>query len=121
MLAIRSVRSGAAAKWKSGLAYGYGQLLKTSVISLLGVVYVVALLNHITYSLVLQQFRGVGMLHFLPIGIAGLYLLFFSENNTYKEKIANIRNILSSYISVLWIVIAGVASCRCLLLFVSYR
>nr|WP_244163270.1 DUF5693 family protein [Paenibacillus pectinilyticus] len=108
MLAIRSVRSGAAAKWKSGLAFGLWTLLKTSAISLLGVVYEVALLNHITYSLVLQQFRGVGMLHLLPIGIAGLYLLFFSENNTYKEKAANVRRILSSYISVLWIVIAGV-------------
>ena len=30
MLAIRSVRSGAAAKWKSGLAYGLWQLLKTA-------------------------------------------------------------------------------------------
>jgi hypothetical protein len=108
MLAIRSVRSGVAAKWRSGLAYGLWQLLRTSLISCFGIVYVVALLNHVTYSLVLQQFRGVGMLHLLPIGIVGLYLLFFSENNTYKEKIANVRRLLSSYISVLWIVIAGV-------------
>ncbi|TXK75080.1 DUF5693 family protein [Paenibacillus sp. N3.4] len=109
MLAIRSVRSGAAAKWKSGLAYGLWQLFKTSAISLIGVVYEVALLNHITYSLVLQQFRGVGMLHLLPIAIAGIYLLFFSENNTYKDKIMHVRRIFSSYISVLWIVIAAVA------------
>lgn len=109
MLAIRSVRSGAAAKWKSGLAYALWTLIKTSAISLIGVVYEVALLNHITYSLVLQQFRGVGVLHLLPIAIAGVYLLFFSENNTYRDKLANIRSILSSYISVLWIVVAGVA------------
>ncbi|WNR46950.1 DUF5693 family protein [Paenibacillus roseipurpureus] len=108
MLAIRSVRSGVAAKWKSGVAYGLWQLLKTSVISLFGAVYLVALLNHVTYSLVLQQFRGVGILHLLPIGIAGLYLLFFSENNTYTEKLAHVRRLLSSFISVLWIVIAGV-------------
>ena len=38
-----------------------------------------------------------------------MYLLFFSENNTYSDKIVNIRSILSSYISVLWIVVAGVA------------
>ncbi|MBD0384287.1 DUF5693 family protein [Paenibacillus sedimenti] len=109
MLAIRSVRSGVAAKWKSGIAYGLWQLLKTSLISLIGVVYVVALLNHITYLLVLQQFRGVGVLHLLPIAIAGLYLLFFSEKNTYVEKWAHVRRLLSSYISVLWIVTAGVA------------
>lgn len=108
MLAIRTVRSGAAAKWKSGLAFGLWTLIKTSAISLLGVVYEVALLNHITYSLVLQQFRGVGALHLLPIAIAGVYLLFFSENNTYRDKIMNIRRILTSFISVLWIVIAGI-------------
>ncbi|WP_328803429.1 DUF5693 family protein [Paenibacillus silvestris] len=108
MLAIRTVRSGAAAKWKSGLAFALWTLIKTSVISLLGVVYEVALLNHITYSLVLQQFRGVGALHLLPIAIAGVYLLFFSENNTYSDKIMNIRRILTSFISVLWIVVAGI-------------
>lgn len=109
MLAIRSVRSGHAAKWKSGLGYALWQLLKTSAISLIGVVYEVALLNHVTYLLVLQQFRGVGVLHLLPIAIAGLYLLFFSENNTYTDKIMNVRRILTTFISVLWIVVAGAA------------
>nr|WP_240344140.1 DUF5693 family protein [Paenibacillus sp. SYP-B3998] len=109
MLAIRSVRSGAAAKWRSGLGFGLWMLLRTSLISLIGVVYEVALLNHITYSLVLQQFRGVSALHLLPIAIAGLFLLFFSENNTYAEKLGKVRQILSSYISVLWIVTAGIA------------
>lgn len=108
MLAIRTVRSGAAAKWKSGLAFACWTLIKTSAISLIGVVYEVALLNHITYSLVLQQFRGVGALHLLPIAIAGVYLLFFSENNTYSDKIMHIRRILTSFISVLWIVVAGI-------------
>lgn len=109
MLAIRSVRSGYAVKWRSGLTYALWQLLKTSAISLIGVVYVVALLNHVSYLLVLQQFRGVGVLHLLPIAIAGLYLLFFSENNSYKDKIMNVRRILTSFISVLWIVVAGIA------------
>lgn len=109
MLAIRTIRSGAAAKWKSALAFALWTLIKTSAISFLGVIYEVALLNHITYSLVLQQFRGVGMLHLLPIAIAGVYLLFFSENNTYSDKLMNIRRILTSFISVLWIVIAGIA------------
>jgi hypothetical protein len=109
MLAIRSVRSGAAAKWKSGLAYGLWQLVKTSAISLIGIAYEVSLLNHISYSLVLQQFRGVSALHLLPIGIVGLYLLFFSEKNTYADKLAKVRSVFTSYISVLWVVIAGIA------------
>lgn len=109
MLVIRSIRSGQAAKWKSGLAYGLWQLIQTSAISFIGVVYEAALLNHITYMLVLQQFRGVGVLHLIPIGIAGIYLLLFSENNTYAEKLAQVRKILSSYISVLWVITAAVA------------
>ncbi|WP_312875756.1 DUF5693 family protein [Paenibacillus planticolens] len=108
MRAIRTVRTGAAAKWKSGLAFAIWTLIITSAISLIGVVYEVALLNHITYMLVLQQFRGVGILHLLPIAIAGVYLLFFSENNTYSDKLNNIRRILTSYISVLWILVAGI-------------
>ncbi|MEW9702314.1 DUF5693 family protein [Paenibacillus sp. SI8] len=109
MLAIRSIRSGAAAKWKSRVGYGLWLLLRTSLISLIGVVFEVVLLNHITYLLVIQQFRGVSALHLLPIAIAGLYLVFFSENNTYAEKWAHVRRMLSSYISVLWIVTAGIA------------
>ncbi|MDD9271940.1 DUF5693 family protein [Paenibacillus sp. MAHUQ-63] len=108
MMAIRTVRSGAAAKWRSGIAFALWTLIKTSAISLIGVVYEVALLNHVTYLLVLQQFRGVGVLHLLPIAIAGIYLLFFSENNTYRDKITQIRRILNSFISVLWVVIAGI-------------
>ncbi|MFC5452552.1 DUF5693 family protein [Paenibacillus aestuarii] len=109
MLAIHSVRSGAAAQWKSGLLYTLWMLLKTSLISLIGVVYVVALLNHITYSIVLQQFRGVSALHLLPIAIAGVYLLFFSENNTYKDKLLRVRQVLTFNITVLWVVAAVVA------------
>jgi hypothetical protein len=108
MLAIRSVRSGQAAKWKSGVAYALWQLVKTTAISLIGVVYVIVLLNQITYFLVLEQFRGVSMLHLVPVAIVGLYILLFSENLTYKEKVARVKSILASYISVLWIVAAGV-------------
>ncbi|MNI03952.1 hypothetical protein D3C73_568650 [compost metagenome] len=108
MLAIRSVRSGQAAKWKSGIAYALWQMIKTSVISLIGVVYVIALLNQITYFLVIQQFRGVSALHLLPIAIVGVYLLFFSEKLTYRDIAARVKKVLSSYISVLWVVAAGV-------------
>jgi hypothetical protein len=109
MLAIRSVRSGQAAKWRSGLAYALWQLVKTTAISLIGVVYLIALLNQITYFLVIDQFRGVSLLHLIPIGIVGLYLLFFSENLTYKQGQQRLKNILSSHIRVVWLVLAGAA------------
>jgi hypothetical protein len=109
MLAIRSVRSGQASKWNSRIGYAVWQMIKTSAISLIGVIYLIALLNQITYFLVLEQFRGVSILHLLPIAIVGLYLLFFSEDLTYRGKGERVKKIFSSYISVLWIVIAGIA------------
>jgi hypothetical protein len=109
MLAIRSVRSGQAAKWRSGIAYALWQIVKTSAISAIGVVYIIALLNQITYFLVIEQFRGVSLLHLLPIVIVALYLLFFSENLTQEQKWQRLKSILSSHIRVLWLVLAGVA------------
>jgi hypothetical protein len=109
MLAIRSVQSGQAAEAKSRLGYAFLLLLRTSVISLVGVGYVVSLLNNITYFLVLQQFRGVSLLHLLPIGIVALYLLFFSENLSGRERVQKLKKMLAFNINVLWIVIAGVA------------
>jgi hypothetical protein len=109
MLAIRSVRSGQAAKWRSGIAYALWQLVKTTAISLIGVVYLISLLNQITYFLVIEQFRGVSLLHLVPIGIVALYLLFFSENMTYSMRLQRLKNILSSHIRVLWLVLAGAA------------
>jgi hypothetical protein len=109
MLAIRSVRSGQAAKWRSGIAYALWQLVKTTAISLIGVVYLIALLNQITYFLVIDQFRGVSLLHTVPIGIVLVYLLFFSENLTNEMRLQRLKNILTSNIRVLWLVLAGVA------------
>jgi hypothetical protein len=83
-------------------------LLKTSAISLIGVLFIVGLLNQITYSLVLEQFRGVTALHLVPIVLAAVYYLFFNEASTYSEKGAKIKKVLSAHISVLWVICAAV-------------
>ncbi|MFB9327026.1 DUF5693 family protein [Paenibacillus aurantiacus] len=75
----------------------------TSVISLIGVPYVFGLLNNITYSLVLEQFRGVSLLHLAPIGLSALYVFLFTSGSLG----GNIRRILSAQITVLWVVVAG--------------
>lgn len=76
----------------------------TSVISLIGVPYVFGLLNNITYSLVLEQFRGVSLLHLAPIGLSALYVFLFTSGSLG----GNIRRILNAQITVLWVVVAGV-------------
>ncbi|BCG61368.1 DUF5693 family protein [Paenibacillus sp. URB8-2] len=62
--------------------------VKTALISLSAVPFVIALLNNITYSLVLNQFRGVSLLHIAPIGLVGIYVLLyrgeFALNKTGK-------------------------------------
>jgi len=75
-----------------------------SVISLMSVPYVFGLLNNITYSLVLEQFRGVGLLHLAPIGLSALYVLLY----TGESPLTNLRKLLNAKITVLWVIIAGV-------------
>lgn len=62
--------------------------VRTCVISLSAVPFVIALLNNITYSLVLNQFRGVSLLHIAPIGLVAIYVLLyrgeFALNKTGK-------------------------------------
>ncbi|QWU15889.1 hypothetical protein SAMN04487895_102115 [Paenibacillus sophorae] len=62
--------------------------VRTAVISLCAVPFVIALLNNITYSLVLNQFRGVSLLHIAPIGLVAVYVLLyrgeFALNKTGK-------------------------------------
>ncbi|MCD1260866.1 hypothetical protein B5M42_018855 [Paenibacillus athensensis] len=110
MLAVRTVRTGRAAAAKSRIGFSLWLLIRTSAISAIGIVYVVGLLNHISYMLVLQQFRGVSLLHLAPIAIVALYLLLFSENLTHREKLERIRRLLSAHIRVFWLVVAAVAA-----------
>lgn len=109
ILAIRRVYDGRSAQARSRLGYAIIELARTSLISLIGVVYVVSLLNNITYLLVIQQFRGVSLLHLLPILIVAVYLLFFSEKLTPRERMERVRKVLTFNINLLWIIIAAVA------------
>ena len=74
----------------------------TSVISLAGIPFVVALLNNITYKLVLEQFRGVSLLHLAPIALAALYVFLYTGDSV----IGNIRKLLKMQITVLWVIAA---------------
>ncbi|SDX27816.1 DUF5693 family protein [Paenibacillus sp. CF384] len=76
----------------------------TSVISISGIPFIVGLLNNITYKLVLEQFRGVSLLHLAPIALVALYLLLY----TGESVIGNLRKLLSMQITVLWVGVAGV-------------
>lgn len=78
--------------------------VKTAVISLSAVPFVIALLNNITYSLVLNQFRGVSLLHLAPIGLTALYVLLYRGEFAFNKT----GKLLRTPITLAWVIAAGV-------------
>jgi hypothetical protein len=78
--------------------------IKTSLLSLTAVPFVIALLNNITYSLVLNQFRGVSLLHLGPILLIAIYVFLYRGNSVWEE----LRKWLRMPITVLWVAVAAV-------------
>ncbi|MFD2615530.1 DUF5693 family protein [Paenibacillus gansuensis] len=105
ILAIRTIQKwneqgAAGARWSKAVVL----FLRTSLISLVAVPFMVALLNAPKYMLVLDQFRGVSLLHAAPIGLVGIYVLLYTSGGV----ISTIRNLLSRNITVLMVVAAGI-------------
>ncbi|MFF2912257.1 DUF5693 family protein [Paenibacillus sp. NPDC057934] len=78
--------------------------VKTALISLSAVPFMIALLNNITYSLVLNQFRGVSLLHTAPIGLVALYVLLYRGEFAFNKT----GKLLRTPITLLWVIAAGV-------------
>lgn len=110
IFAIRSFKKSGGLKQRSGLLYAIWLLIQTTAISMIGVVYLVALLNQIRYFLVLDQFRGVSLLHLAPIALTGIYVLLFSEEMSYAQRWKRLKELLSYRISVLWVTLAAIAA-----------
>jgi hypothetical protein len=103
-----------AARRHSGLSGSFGRrlsqavllYLRTAVITFIGIPYIVALLNNVTYMLVLQQYRGVSLLHLAPIALAALYVVFYRSGRLSLE---GVMKFLQMNIKVWWVVAAAVA------------
>ncbi|WP_199616803.1 DUF5693 family protein [Paenibacillus alkalitolerans] len=83
-------------------------LAAASAISFAGILFIVGLLQEVSYLYVLQQFRGVGLLHLAPIALSFAYLLFFHEQHDARTVGKRIADFLNTNITVLWVVVAGV-------------
>lgn len=77
---------------------------KTALISLVAVPFVIALLNNITYSLVLNQFRGVSLLHFAPIFLIAVYVFLYRGTSVFRE----LWNWLRTPVTLMWVAAAAV-------------
>lgn len=82
------------------------QFVKAAIVSFMAVPFMIALLNNITYSLVLNQFRGVSLLHLAPIGLIALYVFLYCGESVVKEA----RRWLSMPITVIMVVGAVIAA-----------
>jgi len=76
----------------------------TSLLSLCGAAFVSGLLTNVTYSLVLQQFRGVSVLHAAPIFLVALYVFLY----TGRSVSGQLRKLLRLKVTVLGVVVAAV-------------
>ena len=86
------------------LASAVGLFASTSLLSLCGAAYVSGLLTNVTYSLVLQQFRGVSVLHMLPIALVALYVFLY----TGRTVSGQLRKLLRLRVTVLGVLVAAV-------------
>lgn len=89
-------------------AASLGMFVRTLLLSLVGAVYIVALLNHVSYLYVLNQFRGVSVLHVLPIFLVAVYVLFFNRAETFGQVLGNMRRFLLANIKVVWVMAGAV-------------
>lgn len=109
MMAVRAARRRKEERrGGSNLLFAILLLLRATVVSAIGICFIVGLLNQIQYSLVLDQFRGVSVLHLVPIVLVALFWLLFSDRMNYTEIIGKTRQLLATNISVLWVVAAAV-------------
>jgi hypothetical protein len=113
VLAIRKVEEmqGGSISTNVGRRIAHSLVLyfKTALISLAAAPFIIALLNNISYSLVITQFRGVSLLHLIPIMLIALYVFLYLGKSVWQE----LQNWLKTPITLLWVVLfvvlAGVA------------
>lgn len=107
ILLVRRLRTRRLDELSAGRRLGSAVLLyiRTALLSMAAIPLVVAMLNHISYSLVLQQFRGVSLLHAVPIFLVAVYVFLYGPG---YSVIGNARRILVTPITVLWLVALGV-------------
>nr|WP_211184715.1 DUF5693 family protein [Paenibacillus lemnae] len=109
ILAVRKVTESSSRLTNIGtgrrIAHALVLFIKTTIISLATVPLVVALLNNVTYMLVLDQFRGVSLLALAPMALTGVYVLLYRGGLMSR---AGIFKLLHTPITLLWVAAAGV-------------
>lgn len=106
ILAVQTANRANPIKQKSSVLFALWLVIRTTAISLIGVAYVVGLMNQVKYFLVLEQFRGISIMLMVPILLIGIYVLIFNDDVTYAKRWGNFKGILNYRISVIWVLLA---------------
>ncbi|MEC0373010.1 DUF5693 family protein [Paenibacillus chibensis] len=78
--------------------------IRTSIISMAAIPFVIALLNNITYSLVLNQFRGVSLLHAAPILLIAVFVVLYRGGRPMSQ----LGKLFKTPITLVWVAAAVV-------------
>ncbi|PDO10359.1 MAG: hypothetical protein BLM47_07465 [Candidatus Reconcilbacillus cellulovorans] len=76
------------------LAWIFREWMQAAGIALVGAVPIVALLNDVTYSLLLRQYRGVSLHYAMPVVLVGLYVAFFRHDRSLRGAVVRARSLL---------------------------
>ncbi|MFC7678586.1 DUF5693 family protein [Paenibacillus sp. GCM10028914] len=87
------------------LSHALVLFLKTTILSLAAVPLVIALLNNVTYMLVLDQFRGVNLLAMAPMLLTAVYVLLYRGG---KMSRVGVISLLKSPINIAMVIAAGI-------------
>lgn len=79
--------------------------IKTTILSLAAVPLVIALLNNVTYMLVLDQFRGVNLLAMAPMLLTAIYVLLYRGG---KATRGGALTLLKTPINIAMVIAAGI-------------
>lgn len=86
-----------------------GLFVRTLALSLIGALLTVGLLNHLSFMLAIQLFRGVSVLHVLPIALVSVYLMFFHGTDRFAEALGRLRTFLWLNVRVVYVLAAALA------------
>ncbi|MFF2483680.1 DUF5693 family protein [Paenibacillus sp. NPDC058071] len=101
---VKWVFEGIPARRRLGLAINW--FVVTALMSLVAVPIIVGLLNNVTYSLVLEQYRGVSLLHLAPIALTAIYVLLY----TGESKIKRLRGFMKMPITVVMVIVGVIVA-----------
>ncbi|OGX68213.1 MAG: hypothetical protein A2189_04455 [Paenibacillus sp. RIFOXYA1_FULL_44_5] len=80
--------------------------IRTLLMTSMGILLIIGLLDNITYFLYFQQFRGLQVLFLVPIALIAMYVLFFFETESFTEVLHKVKAFLQVKISLLMVVLS---------------